>query len=201
MPTELFEDDEPSWSWRGLALVVLVLILISLAFVLATAPVAALLGSSAYAIGGALHGLTATLLLFVSTIALYLAYRLFMGRTRSVGDLQIATTVMSALSFLTIVFGNWIYIAYRAKTPDSPRSYFMANAPEVHKIFFEFKEFSTLFTLPLSVAAAFILYRYGRSVLERKPLRVAVAILIALHFFYLFGGYGLGAAVTKLKSI
>ena len=42
---------------------------------------------------------------------------------------------------------------------DSLRSYFVKSMPEVHKIFFEFKEFGALFTLPLAVGAAFILWR------------------------------------------
>ena len=68
-------------------------------------------------------------------------------------------------------------------------------------VFFEFKEFTALFTLPLSVAATFILWRYGRQILERNWTRTSVAILIALHFFYFMLAFGLGAAVTKLKSI
>jgi len=63
--------------------------------------------------------------------------------------------------------------------------------PEVHKVFFEFKEFTALFTLPLSVAAAFILWRYGRQILERNWTRTSVAILIALHFFYFVLAFGL----------
>jgi hypothetical protein len=63
--------------------------------------------------------------------------------------------------------GDAHYIPYRANTPDSPRSYFLEHMPEVHKVFFEFKEFTALFPLPLSVAASFILWRYGRQILER----------------------------------
>jgi hypothetical protein len=124
-----------------------------------------------------------------------------MGRIGAFPDLQIVTTVMATLSFVTIASGNWIYIAYRANTPDSPRSYFLANMPDVHKIFFEFKEFTALFTLPLSVAAAFIAWRYGREIVERGWARRAMAILIALCFFYFSIVFGLGAAVTKLKAI
>src|SRR5919106_1761162 len=106
--------------------------------------------------------------------------------------------VVATFSFLAIVFGNWLYIYYRAKDPDSPRSYFMATVPEVHKIFFEFKEFAALYTLPLTVCAAFILWRYGRQVMEQAWLRYTVAVLIGLSFFYLVVAFGLGAAVTKL---
>lgn len=144
------------WSTLSLVFVVGALTAMFAVVVLATVPFAAILDPSAYAMGAAIHGLTAFLLVVTSTLALYLAWRLFMGRMRAFPDLQLLTTVMATLSFLTIVSGNWIYMAYRANTPDSPRSYFLANMPEVHKIFFEFKEFTALFTLPLSVAAAFI---------------------------------------------
>ena len=73
--------------------------------------------------------------------------------------------------------------------------------PEVHQVFFEFKEFAALFTLPLSVAAAFIAWHYGREILERKWSRVTLSVLMALHFFYFMVAFGLGAAVTKLKGI
>jgi hypothetical protein len=75
----------------------------------------------------------------------------------------------------------------------------MANAPEVHKVFFEFKEFGALYTLPLTVCAAFILWRYGAQIMEQRWLRYTVAVLIGLSFFYLVVAFGLGAAVTKLK--
>ena len=189
-----------AWPTQSLAIVSGLLVITSIVIVLATAPFTKILGPGGYALGGALHGLVAFILLVVSTIGLYLAWRLFMGRIRAFPDLQLLTTVMATLSFITVVLGNWIYIAYRA-AKDSPKIYFLANMPEVHKIFFEFKEFAALFTLPLSVAAAFILWRYGRQILERDWTRVAVAILIALHFFYFVVAFGLGAAVTKLKAI
>lgn len=188
----------PTWS---LALVSAVLVAGSTAIVLATAPFARLLGPSAHALCAALHGMGAFLLMVTSTIGLYLAWRLVTGRIRAFPDLQLLSVVSATLSFLTIASGNWIYIAYRAKTPDSPRSHFLATAPEVHQVFFEFKEFSALFTLPLSVAAAFIAWQYGREVVERSWTRVTLAALMALHFFYFVVAFGLGAAVTKLKGI
>jgi hypothetical protein len=194
------ERQQP-WPHRSLLFVIIVLVAIAAIIVLATAPFATLIGPSAYALSGALHGTFAFLLLVVMTIGLYLAWSLFVGRLKSFSDLQLITTVMATLAFLTVVFGNWIYIGYRANTADSPRSYFLANMPDIHKIFFEFKEYVALFTLPLSVAAAFIVWRYGRQVLERNWTRIAVAILIALHFFYFVIAFGLGAAVTKLKSV
>lgn len=188
----------PTWS---LALVIGLLIGISAAIVLLTAPFAKILGPGNNALAGAAHGTTAFLLLVTSTIGLYLAWRLAMGRIRAFPDLQLLSAVSAALTLVTIAAGNWIYIAYRAKTPDSPRSYFMTTMPEVHKIFFEFKEFAALLTLPISVSAAFIAWRYGREILERSWTRFALAALLALHFFYFVVAFGLGAAVTKLKGV
>ena len=107
--------------------------------------------------------------------------------------------VAATCSLIAIIFGNWLYIYYRAPIPESPRSFFVKNAPEIHRIFFEFKEFGALFTLPLTVVAAFILWRYGAQVLDRPWLRYTVAVLMGLAFFYLVIAFGLGAAVTKLR--
>lgn len=187
-------------STASLVTVVVVLVGSALGFTLATAPFAELLGVGAGALPAAFHGLAAFLYLFVGTIGLYLAWRLMTGRIRAFADLQLLATVSATFSFLAIVFGNWLYIYYRAPVPDSPRSYFIKNMPEVHRIFFEFKEFAALYTLPLTVAAAYILWRYGTQVLEQRWLRYTVAVLLGLSFFYLVVAFGLGAAVTKLKA-
>jgi hypothetical protein len=187
-------------STRSLILVAVIMVGSALAFTLLTAPFTKLLGAGAGAIPAAFHGMAAFLYLFVGTIGLYLGWRLLTGHIRAFADLQLLSVVAATLSFIAIVFGNWLYIFYRAKTPDSPRSYFVKNMPDIHGIFFEFKEFGALFTLPLMVCAAFILWRYGNQVLDRPWLRYIVAIVLGLGFFYLVVAFGLGAAVTKLKS-
>jgi hypothetical protein len=187
-------------STRSLVAVAIILVASALGFMMLTAPLLKLLGTGAGAVAAAFHGMAALLYLFVGTIGLYLGWRLLSGRIRAFADLQLMSVVGSSLSLLAIVFGNWLYIYYRAKTPDSPRSYFVKNMPDIHRIFFEFKEFGALFTLPLMVCAAFLLWRYGAQVLERPWLRYTVAILFGLAFFYLVVAFGLGAAVTKLKA-
>jgi hypothetical protein len=187
-------------STRSLVAVVLVMIASALAFTLMTAPFTKLLGAGAGAVPAAIHGMAAFLYLFIGTIGLYLGWRLMTGHIRAFADLQLLSVVGATMSAIAIGFGNWLYIFYRAKTPDSPRSYFVKNMPDIHAIFFEFKEFGALFTLPLMVCAAFILWRYGNQVLERPWLRYTVAILLGLSFFYLVVAFGLGAAVTKLKA-
>ena len=182
---------------RSLIAVVAILIANALALTLATAPFTKLLGAGAGAVPAAFHGLTAFLYLFVGTIGLYLGWRLLTGRIRAFADLQLL--VAATFSFLAICFGNWLYIYYRAPIPESPRAYFVKNVPAVHGIFFEFKEFTALFTLPLMVCAAFLLSKYGVQILERPWLRYTIAVLLGLAFFYLVIAFGLGAAVTKLK--
>jgi hypothetical protein len=186
-------------STRSLVAVVAIMIASAVAFTLATAPFAKLLGEHAGAVPAAFHGLAAFLFLFIGTIGLYLAWRLLTGRIRAFADLQLLAVVAATSSLIAIIFGNWLYIYYRAPIPESPRSYFVKNAPEIHQIFFEFKEFGALFTLPLTVVAAFILWKYGAQVLDRPWLRYTVAVLMGLAFFYLLVAFGLGAAVTKLR--
>ena len=186
-------------STRSLVAVVAIMIASAAAFTLATAPFAKLLGEHAGAVPAAFHGLAAFLFLFIGTIGLYLGWRLITGRIRAFADLQLLAVVAATSSLIAIIFGNWLYIYYRAPIPESPRSYFVKNIPEIHGIFFEFKEFGALFTLPLTVVAAFILWKYGSQVLDRPWLRYTVAVLMGLAFFYLVVAFGLGAAVTKLR--
>ena len=190
------EEAEPA---HHLWLVVVVLGIIGLALVLLTAPTERLLGDSAQAIRGALHGTAAGLFMVTATIGLFQGYRLFVGQARSIAELQVGSVVNAAMAFFTIVLGNWVYIPYRAS--GGPRSYFLEHAPEIHKVFFEFKEFAALFTFPLAAAAAFILVSYGAAVIRRKDLRTLVAVLLALVFFYFLVAFGLGAAITKLRSV
>jgi len=164
-----------------------------------TASLDPLLGESSYAAISAFHGLSAGVMLVVVTIGLYLGYELFVGQIANLRDLRLLSLVNATMAFITIVFGNWIYIGYRAK--GGVREWLLANNPEAHKIFFEFKEYMALFTLPLAVLAAYLIFRYDLALLDRRWLRVTVAVVLALTFFYFTVAFGLGAAITKLKPV
>ena len=161
-------------------------------------PVVALLGDGANAFAAAMHGMMAFLLLITATIGLYQGYRLFRDELTDLHDVLLPSVVNAVLALLTIIFGNWIYIPYRAG--GGPREIFLNTSPAVHKIFFEFKEYIALFALPLAVAAAFILLYYKTDVLQRPWLRYAVAVLLGLTFFATMVAFGLGAAITKLQA-
>lgn len=172
---------------------------IAAAVVTVSAPVERILGEGAFALRGAFHGLLAGVFMVTATIGLFQAFRLWSGSGAGVRELEVGSALNAAASLLTIVLGNWIYIPYRGAA--GPRTFFLEKAPEVHKIFFEFKEFTALFTLPLAAAACFIICRYGERVLKRRFLREASALLLVLVFFYFAVAFGLGAAVTKLRAV
>ena len=186
-------------SARPLVVVVGGLALTGLVITLITAPLAALLGNSRYALEGALHGVAAVLFMVTATIGLFQAYRLLTGTIQHAAQLEFGGVINACLAFLTILFGNRIYIFYRAQ--GGPRTYFLENMPQIHKIFFEFKEFVALFTLPLAVAAAFLFLVYRDQLVKSRGLRNLAAVLLVLTFFYFLVAFGLGAAITKLKAI
>ena len=183
----------------ALWLVVGVLGIIGLTIALFTAPLDQLLGPGSHAVRGAVHGTAAGLFMITSTVGLFQAYRIVAGKVWNLIELEIGTVVNATMALLTIISGNWIYIPYRSA--EGPRTYFLQAAPEVHKIFFEFKEFAALFTFPLAVTAAYLLVRYGESVYRKRGLSTVVGVLLLLVFFYFVVAFGLGAAVTKLKAV
>ncbi len=174
------------------------LFLMILGMAILVSPVVVLLGDGANAFASAMHGMMAFLLMITATIGLYQGYRLFRGDLADLHDVLLPSVVNAVLALFTIVFGNWIYIPYRA--PGGPRELFLQSSPMVHSIFFEFKEYIALFALPLAVAAAFILLYYKTDVLHRPWLRYSVAVLLGLVFFAVMVAFGLGAAITKLQA-
>ena len=174
------------------------LFLMILGMAVLASPVVSLLGDSAHAFAAAMHGMLAFLLLITATIGLHQGYRIYRGELVDLDDVLLPSVVNAVLALFTIAFGNWIYIPYRAT--GGPREYFLNNAPMIHKIYFEFKEYIALFALPLAVAAAFILLYYQTDLIRRPWLRYAVAALLALMFFCVMIAFGLGAAITKLQA-
>ncbi len=162
-----------------------------------TAPITALVGGSSLV--GLVHGMLATLGVVFGSVSGYLGWRLFIGEIKAYGDLKLLSILSTIIAGLTILFGNWIYIAYRGA--GGPRSYFLANNPDIHNVFFEFKEFIALFPLPLSVALTYIVWRYSDSLRTDKSLRTAAGVIVAVAWATLMIAFVLGAAITKLRSV
>ena len=177
-----------------------VILTVFLGFVLGfSAPWEDLMGESPFASIATIHGMFATLGVIVGSATGYLGWRLLLGHLKAYRDLRILATVSSIFAFLAILTGNWIYIAYRG--PGGPREFFINNFPEIHEIFFEFKEFIALFPLPIAVAATFILWKYKDSLPVDEKLRNAVGVMIAVAWTILMIVFVLGAAITKLMSV
>lgn len=186
----------------NMMLVVYVLALLAAmaaAILFLSAPVSHLLGESEYAIRGAMHGLLAGIMMVTVTIGLYQAGRLWTDSEINIKEFQIGSLINATVCFFTILFGNWLYVPYRAE--QGPRAFFLKTTPEIHKIFFEFKEFVALFTLPLLVVATYLIWTYGDRLKENRALRLSVSLLLLLGFFYFAVAFGLGAAITKLKAV
>ncbi len=187
--------------WKTVPFLTVLAIMGTFAFIITffTAPLGSLLGESAHALDSAIHGLLAGILMVTVTIGLFEGLRLYAGNIRNVQELLFGSLFNAGLALLTIITGNKIYIAYRAK--GGPRTYFLENVPEVHKIFFEFKEFMALLVFPLAVVVAFIVIYYRNDLLKRKELTTILFISLLLMFFYFVVTFGLGAAITKLRAV
>lgn len=181
--------------WIALTLVIVIVLA-------ATAPIDVLLGESKEEFALNLHGLAAGFYFVAGTMALFLSWRLFTGQLKAFGDLKLLTVISLILAFLTNIWGTWVYIFYRA--PGGPRAYFLDEATgyhDIHAVFFEFKEFMGWFTVPLLLAGTFILWKYGRQVMQDKQLRTLTATVIGLSWLYLLITMILGAGVTRLASV
>ncbi|MGI0073262.1 MAG: hypothetical protein ACREA3_05580 [Nitrosotalea sp.] len=185
---------------RNLVIAGWVGITVLLGFILAfSAPWQALMGKTSFSSVATVHGIFATLGVIVGSAAGYLGWRLLLGHLRAYGDLRILATVSSVFAFITIITGNWIYIAYRGA--GGPREYFVNTFPQIHGIFFEFKEHIALFALPIAVAATYILWKYKDSIQNDEGLRTAVGVMIAVGWTVLMIAFVLGAAITKLMAV
>ena len=185
-------------SWSILAVWIVITLILTLTIAM-TAPFQALLGESSFSVVGTVHGMLATFGILVGTVTAYLGWRLFIGQLKAFYDLRILAALSTAAAVFTVIFGNWVYIAYRG--PGGPRAYFISQNPAIHEIFFEFKEHIALFTIPLAVAATYILWKYRETLPENNQLRTAVAVLTGVGWLALMITFTLGAAVTKLRSV
>src|SRR5438105_3229586 len=118
---------KPKWT---LAYVVAGAVALFALIALITSPIASLLGDSKYAIPAALHGISSLVYVIVATVLAYLGYLLYTDRLRSYHDLKVLSALAAVFSLITIAFGNWIYIYYRAT--GGPRAVFLENNPPVH---------------------------------------------------------------------
>jgi hypothetical protein len=169
------------------------------AFFFLLIPVFNLFGLSTHKLDSILHGLGATLTVIISCFVLHALFPFLRGKEGSVKKLELSLWITNILILLTIIIGNWLYMGYRA--PDGAQQWFLYNAPLGHLVMMEFKEFTSLFPLPLGVAGSFLLWRFKRDIETVKGVSSVIALLVTLMWLFLLLGFVFGIGITKLKIV
>lgn len=162
-------------------------------------PLFNMMGISSYPLPSVFHGLGATITVMVSCHALHLVYPLLREKEGSEAKLEFTLWLTNALVLATIVTANWLYIGYRA--PDSGQQWLLYHNPMAHMVLMEFKEFVSLFPLPLGVAATWILRRFRGRISEIPGIASVVAILVTFMWICLIIGFVLGIGLAKLRMV
>lgn len=153
---------------------------------------------------GTIHGFGSLLAMVVMVYAGHLAFPLLRGSSKILPQMRTLSFWSSILSFLAIATGNLAYMRYRADAEfGGARAWLKANSPLGQYVLMEYHEFSVLFTLPLAIASAWILWKYGDSILEkqnRSVLTIACVTLMAMMFFAM-GGMVTGLGVAKIHAL
>ncbi|MGK7878707.1 MAG: hypothetical protein AB4060_01185 [Crocosphaera sp.] len=151
---------------------------------------------------GAIHGFASLLAIIVVTYAGHLAFPLLRRVGKILPQMRTLTFWSTALSFLSIATGNWVYMRYRAPA-NGARAWLRENTPLVHYLFMEYHEFTVLFTLPLGVASTWILWKYGDSILdkENRPVLMGTCLALMAMMFFAIGGFVSGLNVARMHSL
>lgn len=151
---------------------------------------------------GVIHGVAALLATVVIAYAGHLAFPLLRGAHRILPQVRTVIFWASFIAFLAIASGNWAYMRYRAPLGGA-RRWILENTPLVHYLFMEYHEFTVLFTLPLGVASAWVLWQYGDQIMERQHRVVlsATCIVMMAMMFFAMGGFVSGLNVARIHSL
>jgi hypothetical protein len=153
---------------------------------------------------GFIHGLGAMLATVVIAYTGHMAFPLLRGSSRVLPQMRTLTFWASIVAFLAIATGNLGYMRYRADvTYGGARAWLKENTPLVHYVWMEYHEFSVLFTLPLGVACALVLWRYGDSILEKRnrPVLAATSVALMAMMFFAMGGFITGLGIAKVHAL
>ena len=135
------------------------------------------------------------------------------GLSERIARLNIGTTAMAVIAWLTVITGTWIvYPWYRAAPPqgtsgealaDFPRSFLLAN-PNLagwHNFGMEWKEHIAWIAPILATAVAYVVIRYGLRLANMPKVRQAL-LTIFIVSFAAAGVAGLfGALITKAAPV
>jgi hypothetical protein len=153
---------------------------------------------------GTIHGFGSILAMVVMVYTGHLAFPLLRGAGKILPQMRTLAFWSSILSFLAIATGNLAYMRYRAGIEfGGARAWLKENSPLGQYVLMEYHEFSVLFTLPLAIAATWILWRYGDSILEKnnRPVLTATCLALVALMFFSMGGMVTGLGVAKIHAL
>jgi hypothetical protein len=153
---------------------------------------------------GTLHGMGSLMAMVVMAYAGHLAFPLLRGSSSILPQMRTLSFWSALLSFLAIATGNLAYMRYRADlSMGGARAWLKENSPLVQYVLMEYHEFTVLFTLPISIACAWVLWKYGDSILERKnqPVLAATCVALMALMFFSIGGMLTGLGIAKVHAL
>lgn len=153
---------------------------------------------------GTIHGMGSMFALVVMVYTGHLAFPLLRGAGKILPQMRTLAFWSTLLSFLAIATGNWAYMRYRAGMDfGGARAALKVESPLAQYVLMEYHEFSVLFTLPLTVACAWILWNYGDSILEKqnRPVLTATCVALMALMFFSMGGMVSGIGVAKIHAL
>jgi hypothetical protein len=153
---------------------------------------------------GFLHGSASMLTTIVLAYTGHLAFPLLRGSAKVLPAMRTLTFWSSLITFLGIASGNFAYMRYRADASfGGARAWLKVNSPLAQYALMEYHEFTVLFTLPLSVACAWILWSYGDAILEKKNRPVLTTTCVAMMgmMFFAMGGFVTGLGIAKIHAL
>jgi hypothetical protein len=153
---------------------------------------------------GMIHGFAAMMATIVTMYAGHLAFPLLRGSAKVLPQMRSLMFWSSVITFLSIASGNLGYMRYRAGIDfGGARAWLKENSPLTQYVYMEYHEFSVLFTLPLAVGSAWVLWHYGDKIVEKanRPVLASVSIAVMAMMFYAMGGFVTGLAIAKTHSL
>jgi hypothetical protein len=153
---------------------------------------------------GAAHGMASMGALIVMAYAGHLAFPLLRGNAKILPQVRTLAFWSALLSLGAIATGNLAYMRYRADiTFGGARAWLKEYSPLTQYVLMEYHEFTVLFTLPLAVTAAWVLWRYGDRILERhyRPVLTAACLVMMALMFFAMGGLVTGLGVAKIRAL
>lgn len=153
---------------------------------------------------GMIHGFGAMMATIVTVYAGHLAFPLLRGSAKVLPQMRSLTFWSAVVTFLSIASGNLGYMRYRAGIDfDGARAWLKIHSPLTQYVYMEYHEFSVLFTLPLAVGSAWVLWNYGDKILEKsnRPVLAGVSVAVMAMMFYAMGGFVTGLAIAKTHAL